>query len=159
MPWTCSGGVVNLVRLKLGYLCTAFVSVCSSPITMYHAVLIALPEKIPVSLDSLVYWEGAITALTWKHILINQSFKQFQMRDILPHHDRVCRILHAYRLLSVGTLKITVRFSIHYWKCSASSTTPVSVVLGKGSGLLPSERNKLNFLLQRERLNLSYMYL
>lgn len=45
---------MNLIRLKLAYLCTAFIPLCSSPITRYHAVLIALPETIPVSLDSLI---------------------------------------------------------------------------------------------------------
>ena len=37
---------MNLIRLKLAYLCTAFISLWSSPITGYHSVLIALPGRI-----------------------------------------------------------------------------------------------------------------
>lgn len=36
---------------------------------------------------------------------------------VLSHQDRACRILHAYRLVTVGMLEIPVRFSIRSRKC------------------------------------------
>lgn len=115
-----------------------------------------------------MYWEGVITSLTWKHILLfnplknskwlhkqSYDYPMFKWEKVLSHHDLTCLqtseckdALNTHKILHT-LMEVPVQVPQHLFQ----------VFLGKESRLSPADKSKLNCLPQRERLKLWYMYL